>query len=387
MKSRIFYFAPVATDALNTRHKQHLHIGPADNKVFSVGRALRAAGCRVVVVSAVLNHLAGTSLNEALRAEGQAFVRLYSRGGGAVKRLISAISYFLFCLTIVRRQDRVIFYNFFPEFIPAAWLLKLRGAPGILDVEDGPRADEPGARGIMVRTSYKMMATLVSPRHLTVSNRLAKQLGLSPALAVYGVAKKRNSAREIFKDEEVNILYGGAILPDTGLYLFSDAIRRLTKLEVSRRIHIHITGTYDFKILSALESEVNSAGSRVHMTCHQGLSLTAYKSMLESIDVGLCLKLSSSEMGQTTFPSKVVEYSSLGILVLSTAVSDVPDLFDENSAVILRDETPEHLAQALAQIVLDTAKSKAIASRGCEVAERCFSAASVGMNVRDFVFG
>lgn len=387
MKSRIFYFAPVATDALNTRHRQHLHIGPADNKVFSVGRALRAAGCRVVVVSAVLTHLPGTSVNEALRAEGQAFVRLYSKGGGALKRLTSAISYFLFCLTVVRRQDKVIFYNFFPEFILAAWLLKLRGAPGILDVEDGPRADEPGARGIMVRTSYKMMAALVSPRHLTVSNRLAKQLGLAPTLAVYGVAKSRSSTRETFKDEEVNILYGGAILPDTGLHLFRDAIRRLVKLDPARRIHVHITGTYDFELLSDLASEVNSAGSRVRMTCHQGLSLAAYKAMLESIDVGLCLKLASSEMGQTTFPSKVVEYSSLGILVLSTAVSDVPDLFDETSAVILREEDPEHLAQAIAQIVLDTARSKAIASRGREVAESRFSAASVGRNVRDFVFG
>jgi glycosyltransferase involved in cell wall biosynthesis len=386
MKKRLFYFAPVATDALNNRHGQHLHIGPADNKVFSVSRAIKAADCDVVIVSAILNHLTGTPRSEALRADGLPYVRLHSRGRGLLKRLISGISYAIFCLTTVTKNDRVVFYNFFPEFIPAALILRARGAPGILDVEDGPRADERGPRGFMVRTSYAIMSKLVAKRHLTVSNRLAKQLDLYPTLAIYGVAKGRSGSRATFNDKAINVLYGGAILPDTGLYLFMDAVRTLAGRQGVEDVHFHITGTYDFDLLSGLAQEVNAGSSGLRMTCHRGLSLGDYKAMLESIDVGLCLKLSDREMGQTTFPSKVVEYSSLGVLVLSTAVSDVPDLFDKSSAIILLKEEPESLADAIASIARDRESAKAIALCGRVVAEEKFSSQSVGRSIRDFVF-
>jgi hypothetical protein len=72
--------------------------------------------------------------------------------------------------------------------------------------------------------------------------------------------------------------------------------------------------------------------------------------MLAEADVGLSLKMPGSNLVATTFPSKVVELASHGLLVLTTDVSDVGVLFNDDTAVVLRDATPGELASKIAGI-------------------------------------
>ncbi len=390
MKRTLFYFAPVATDRLNELHKQDLHIGPADNKVFSVCRALRANGCDAVVVSALLNRRSGMPAAQALRAERVPFVRINSFGRGLAKRFVSSISFLIFCIRKVKGADRVLFYNFFPEYILAALYLKIVGNPGIIDVEDGPRADERGPRGAMVRSSYKIMHRLTARKYITVSSRLSRSLGLDRFRAIYGVANSKRTVNlnfSPFSSDRINVLYGGAILPDTGLDLFVECVDHILECYPDAPITFNISGNYDYDLMSALAQKVEKKAGKVAMICHRGLSLSDYKKMLESMDAGLCLKLASREMGQTTFPSKVVEYSSLGILVISTCVSDVPDIFDDSSAIMLPHENPTSLAEALVSMANDRTGSRERARSGQVVAENRFSAKAVSTSIEELVFG
>ena len=65
------------------------------------------------------------------------------------------------------------------------------------------------------------------------------------------------------------------------------------------------------------------------------LTMSDYRAFMDTMDIGLCLKLSSTGIGETTFPSKVVEIAASGLLLCATSISDVPLIFDDASAIIL----------------------------------------------------
>jgi glycosyltransferase involved in cell wall biosynthesis len=112
-----------------------------------------------------------------------------------------------------------------------------------------------------------------------------------------------------------------------------------------------------------------------------------YIEILRQSHVGLCLKLPGSGMGATTFPSKVVEFASYGLLVISTRVSDVPDLFPPGSAVLLADPSAEALVAALVAADADPQTAREIAERGNAVVRERLSVKKVGTELLAFLGG
>jgi glycosyltransferase involved in cell wall biosynthesis len=112
-----------------------------------------------------------------------------------------------------------------------------------------------------------------------------------------------------------------------------------------------------------------------------------YIEILRQSHVGLCLKIPCSGMGSTTFPSKVVELASYGLLVISTRVSDVPDLFPPGSAVLLSDPSAEALVAALVAADADPKTASEIAERGNAVVRERLSAKKVGTELLAFLGG
>jgi glycosyltransferase involved in cell wall biosynthesis len=113
----------------------------------------------------------------------------------------------------------------------------------------------------------------------------------------------------------------------------------------------------------------------------------AYKAILRQAHIGLCLKLPARSMGETTFPSKVVELSSQGLHVISTRVSDVPLLFDETTATLLHEATPRSLAHALVTIVRNGCEANTIALNGQNRITSLLSAEKVGFELLRFWSG
>ena len=81
----------------------------------------------------------------------------------------------------------------------------------------------------------------------------------------------------------------------------------------------------------------------------ESLGRKAYLDVLNSSHIGLSLRLAGYEMGETTFPSKVVEYAQHGLLVLTTRASDLPTLFGQE-ALYLEEESARALASLLASL-------------------------------------
>jgi glycosyltransferase involved in cell wall biosynthesis len=379
---RLFYFAPVSTDSMNRKYGQYFDVGAASNKVVGVCIAVQRAGCFPVVVSGLLPGMAAT---EHLHTDGLCFAKLPVFGHGAIKRLAAGLAYLRYAMRFTRKGDVVLLYNYFPEFVPVALYLRLMGRPAVLDIEDGPRDDVMGLFDRAQRLSFRLLMRLCARKYVIVSRSLALRLGLERFLPVYGVASFHDGGRvPKFAGPAINILFSGSIDASTGLGLFSDAVRLLAGERQARPLHFFVSGKFEEAPLRALAADVE-ARSDIRITLTRNLSRAEYRQLAENADVGLSLKLPSHAVGQTTFPSKVLEFAAMGMLLCATPVSDVPEIFNKTNAVLLESEEPRHLADVLRAIAANPAGALEKAQRGrAEVLTR-FSDLVVGNSLIDFL--
>lgn len=388
MSPRLHYFSSVSTDSLNRLFGIDSHVGAASRKVFGTARALMTADVRPVVVSGLIP-FPGGKLCSAVRTGSVPYVRLFSLGNGALRRVTAAFSFLWYTAFTVETEDAVLLYNAFPEYILAAAYLCLVRRRAFLDVEDAPRADEAGLRGAMNRFSFRWLKTFCDHRIITVSEQLANNAGFSEHHTNYGTfdeMPRSNEPNQRFKKGvALNFLYGGAIVRETGLDLFCDTVRLLHSRMPELQVNFHVTGLFDFARLESLRLEVEQHSS-LRVVIHGDLSSHEYRDLLSSMDVGLCLKLPSHSMGQTTFPSKVIEICSAGLLLCTTDVSDIPSLFSDDLAVVLRTEDSDELAQKIAFISERREEMKLRALRAHEMVAERFSSLRVGTDLRNFIF-
>ena len=89
-------------------------------------------------------------------------------------------------------------------------------------------------------------------------------------------------------------------------------------------------------------------------------------------------------MGATTFPSKVIELAAHGLLVVSTRVSDVPDIFDESTAFLLKEATPLNLANVMLDIANYPEKAHVVAINGQNMITSLCSYKKIGSELIQF---
>lgn len=391
MKPRVYYYAPAANDRLNAEHKVMLDIPALRNKVFGVCSALASVGQDAAVVSGVVPVPPSRALSRPVVATDNPDVPLILvpvLGSYVVKRITAGFSLLFFTMRSVRRNDRVILYNYFPEYLFSALWLRLVGNPAILDMEDGPIPGDAGLNARTTRLVYPLLHRLCARRRLIVSHQLARQLGYEQYLPVYGVASYFDAGAsndERFFGPEMHVLLGGSIMPGTGSDLFVETVRLLGSSHPDVPLHFHVTGFYDEAQMAALAAEVAGRG-KLRLTLHGLTSRPKYMELAKKAAIGLNLRLPSHSYGMTTFPSKVVEIAGMGMLLLTTDVSDVRLVFGDEGAVTLRSETAEELAQSLLDLERDRAGAARVAAIGQDIVASRLSSNQVGKEVRDFLF-
>jgi glycosyltransferase involved in cell wall biosynthesis len=216
---------------------------------------------------------------------------------------------------------------------------------------------------------------------------VASRLGYEVVLPVYGVATYFDAAAgERHLSERFSLLYGGSIEHGTGQDLFLESIDRIATTKPDLALDIFITGRYPNDVFEAFAADIESRTS-IRVFLHGELSTERYWDLLRKIDVGLCLKLPSDSIGQTTFPSKVIEYAAFGVLVCSTPVSDVPLIFSSDTAILMKTEDPEELSQRLIDAAGDRTLTSRKARAGREMVMQKFTSEIVGARLKEFLFG
>lgn len=387
--ARQFFFAPIVLRRYNEHTAQKFQVGAASHKVAGLAAGVRSqANASIVVSSPIVTASTGPRWFRGFicRDERVACVYLPALSLRGLNRVFASLAYLAFAIRHVRAGDGVVFYNYFPEYVPVAAFLRWRLGRDkvVMDLEDGPRSDERTLRGLLNRISLRVLSRVCSPRAIVVSRQLADVMRIDEACVVNGVSPDVIARRAQF-GTPVTFLYGGSIETGTGLNLFCDGLRELarTRADIASKVRFVVTGFGGGDKLRALAQELATSGFTLEIK--QDVGPDEYRRVLSSADVGLSLKMPSSALNATTFPSKVIELASLGLLVLTTDISDISLLFDDTSAAILRTARAGELAALIAQIASAPEHYARVADTGQRrIVERC-SRRAVGARLVEFL--
>lgn len=390
-KNRFFYFGMINTDALHKKLKEPIEIAAASNKMISILNSIRLTQSRAFLVSApVLGRNCRVKFMPGcvLRDNGVPQIILPVFSNAYLRKIIAFFSFAWFCFKKVKSNDRVILFNHALEYLLGLLILTFKGNLVILDIEDMPCDNTMGFLNWIDRKVFCLFYNLTAEKKIVVSSLLADRLKLKKFCVTYGAVRineKIKFSNKFSTKAPLKILYGGTLISDTGLDIFCDAVKLIANTLILRdqKIHFVITGFGGSLKINNLKNYCK--GSRVRIIYSPSTSYDDYIHQLSLCDVGLSLKIPNREITLTTFPSKVVEITTNGLLLISTKASDVPKLFDSRTAILLKEPTANCLHAAIISALRDKMGMKKIAMRGKNKAMKLFDPKIIGMQIINFI--
>lgn len=388
-RSRLVYLCNAIDDETRSNRNISSDSPAATHKVLQVSSALGASGCRVIVLSLGRGRQRGSwqfHRANVRRVSGNVIVFAPYLDAPLLTHVVSMLSLVPLVWRMCRnRTDSIalLAYNRLAYYLPALELANIMGYRMFLDLEDGDVSTMLGFKGGLISAVGRRINRLCKHGALLAASSLATQYPGTRTLCCYGVADSESMPRDW--SGRVRVLLGGSLERNTGVGLFVDAIRLMRQSNDARLAGLEFFVTGQGTMAPELEKLAQeNAFPKVNFL--RRVTRTEYRELLEKSNVGLCLKLASSEIGHTTFPSKVIEIATSGMLLLTTNVSDVPVLLANDEAMYLPDERPESLANALLWILENRDQSEDMALRGtARVFSKC-SKGAVGRDLKKFLF-
>ncbi len=381
--NNLFYICNALDDTTRLERGIVTDSPAASRKIFMICQALRTAGVRATVVSLGRGRQDGSGRYfraKAVRVNGIRVVYLPFLHRPILSELLSLVALLpvIFRLKSRRGANTALFYNRLPVYALGIALARLLGFGTALDLEDGETnltaSSLAGIKSRALRWYFDAMCNKGALDALT---------SLRPVQCCYGT-----SERNVFQPERdsgvISVLLGGTVSQDTGAQLLIDAIRILRQEQPSfaAKIQIEISGKGD--CIEQFESLVSRHATPA-VVVHGRLTDDEYGALLRRTKVGLALKPNVGGLAYTTFPSKVIEFSSNGILVVSTDISDVRKVL-QGGALYLSSEDPRELIEQLRWIAENPDEADALALRGARAAEATCSPKLVGKSLAGFFF-
>jgi glycosyltransferase involved in cell wall biosynthesis len=381
----LWIIAPVNTAGLAKKLGINLQIGAGTRKVFGMLYAAQAVGWKGHLLSTpIIGKHGGWHLTPGLDLIENDVSVHYKPAIGVpwLNRILAAWHYFKVACQLHRQQDHVVFYNLYPEYVPAAFMLLCRGLRATIDIEDFPD-NQKGLRSLLNRLFYPLVRSLCNPHLIVASTGIADIAKAKKSCVIHGIVTPEDSGRDPRPDEIIRILYGGTICLDTGSEVCAEALRILRRQDTLQvqGIELMVTGFGDVRPFQALEREFHP---QVKVRVCADLNPHEYLSVLRACHIGLCLKMPDSNLGLTTFPSKVVELTANGLALISTAVSDVPQVFGDVAVVLEQADAPS-LASALQELAVNRARIADLSARGYARTLERYAPGAVGLRLTTFL--
>lgn len=364
----------------------------ASGKVIRLCRAVRGVGGDAWILSIGRGRQRGTLrwYHSTVRRAGRVPIAYAAYWDfPLLTHLVSAISLCgVLGSLIIRYKTRrpiLIFYNHEPYFLLILMIGRILRWRCILDLEDGIRRDEVGLRALLNRCLIRVYTCLCSGGAMLAASALRDQISLHPQYVCHGIAPSVEEKKN-WSSMQLQVLFSGSLLHETGAGIFLETMSLLLREfpEVFDRLKFVVTG---YGAMSGQIERMSQKEMKGFLTFHGKVGYSEYKNIISQSHVGLCLKLPDNSMGETTFPSKVLEMAAYGLLLVSTPVSDVPQVFCNDSAVLLKETSPYALAQVLRQIVANPAGFRERALTGQLRIRRMYSSEKVGTELLNFWVG
>jgi len=358
----------------------------ATKKVFSLCYALKTASVASIILSMGRGRQNGTSMRfPKLRKSINGIDVLYASFWHipVLTHVVTALSLMLNMRILIKKGGNVLLvYNCCWHYIPALLLAKLFGLRCFLDLEDGW---VDGKQSWVQKTKASFFNWACNSGSLLACDALKSQVKTDRNLTCYGAVSTLREIKRDWNSDKIQVLFGGSLSEGTGAKLFIEAIEVFMRKYPSTRHSLHVTvvGFGDMTQEIARFATCKTGGM---VEFRGSVSNSDYAELLDSNHIGLCLKLSSGPFHDSTFPSKVIELSSNGLLIISTPVSDVPKLFSSEMAILLPSDSAEALADALFWVVKHRQEASFRANRGRDMIVQRFSEEAVGLELRTFLY-
>lgn len=388
--SRLFILCNALADDVRLERGITTDSPAATRKVAMMAEALREAGTDVTILSLGRGRQDGSGRYFAPR-NGRIRGVPVIYGSFIHRPVISELlSLWATIPTIWQSRTRakstvLLIYNRMPAYVPAIWLARGLGYRVALDLEDGETTSGEFRTGALkARLLTNLIDSACTSGVLLACRALSGATQIQPQLTYYGVIEPSAQHRR-FNGAQVNVLLGGTIARSTGADLLATAINLLRDRDESwsRQLHFHVSGAGESLTLFDQLAASNERGPSV--TRHGRLDDAGYADLLKRMDVGLALKPNGGELAQTTFPSKVVEMASAGMLVLTTDISDVREVLGDG-AHYLEEDDPEKLIERLRTIVIEPKQARSDAEKGRDIVSRRCAPDQAGRMLRRFLF-
>ena len=361
----------------------------ASRKIFLLCRAMHTAGVRTTVVSLGRGRQDGSGRYfraKAQRVGGVSVIYLPFLHAPVLSELLTLFSSVPILWRLHRKKatKTILFYNRMPAYLPVLIVAKILRINTVLDLEDGAiDLTHWSLSGVKSRMLSWFYDTLCSGGALLACQALESATKLRPTQCCYGMSDAQ-SATANWGLSPVTVLLGGTVSYDTGASMLIEAINQLREQSPAwaSNIRFDITGKGDclepFKALAA-------GAGKPEVSVHGRITDEEYRRILARTHVGLALKPNSGALADTTFPSKVIEFASKGILVMSTDISDVRKVLADSALYLERDE-PTLLIEKLRWVVEHRDAATALSQTGMQAISAACAPEKVGHRLRDFLF-
>ena len=288
------------------------------------------------------------------------------RGRGHLRYLLSYVEFFLRCLfkattSFLTQRYRVIHVNNMPDFLVFCTLIpKLLGAKVILDIHD-PMPNtfaskfKSGERGFCYRILLwqELLSVWYADRTLTVHEPVKQGVLLKHGLRPAAIDTICNFAdEELFRlcpsfsvSGKVHLVFHGTILERYGL---RNLMLALSQVRNREKLSVKIIGEGDFsealkKLIRGLELE-----GMVHFDNHS-YPVHEIPQLLAGCNLGL-VPLEVSSITNYALPLKLLEYTSLGLPVVTVRSAAITYYFREEDCLFYQWDDPASLAAVLDRV-------------------------------------
>jgi len=390
IKTRVLYLC----NAIDQNIKEERHITfdspAATNKVFGIAKALQSKGFDIHIVSFGKGKQTGSGTKYPAQLKIVDGIPIHYAAFWQIPIISHLIGTFSL-VSLVRNLIKgfsgrviVIAYNRLWQYLPSLIYAKFLKANNFLDLEDAPLISSHRILQYKDTFSKQLFSQLCNSGSIIVANNISNYVNKKHVFVCYGTAEIHQHDTRAWLPDPKKIMFGGTLVSETGVQLLIDTIIWLEvhNPELKKTISFTITGQGPLANNLDLFAETTGSGWIRFLGT---LDHDTYISELKTAHIGLNLRLASSEMGKTTFPSKILEYASHGLAIISTRVSDVPYLLDDESAIFLEDETPLHLASIFTKIGRGFYDLQSIGEKGQERINSVCSPDAVGNNLKKFL--
>jgi len=391
VKRRTCVYLCNAIDEITLRQRSIDSDSPAaTQKVFRLSRALRSTGVRTIILSLGRGRHNGSGRfyrAKAVRCEKVAVVYAPFFQFPVLTHLVTLFGLVPLISRLKKGSDSagLLVYNRLPFYILAVIKAHLSGYRCFLDLEDGDIGKTGGWLHLFSHWLLRNFFDAACSEGVVLASRaLQNQAPDTRVLCCYGVAEKISQIKD-WHEPVINVLLPGTLQESTGVKLFIDALQRLRSGPEKYRNSLNFIITGKGSLANDV-SELSRSVKAPNVHFKGSVNRETYLKIVEDTHVGLALKLPSSELGDTTFPSKVVEFAENGLLVLSTRVSDVPQLFGDDGAVFITEENADELVRKLMWIVDNRQQARNIAIQGQQRIVSLCSQSKVAAGLTNLMF-